>query len=111
MRASMVSDPANYRWSSYRAHALGRGDSLIIDHAGYLARGESIAVRWAAYRSLFEHVLDKDMLSTIRSSLNECRVLGDKRFKDQVEAALNPSVHAGQRGRPRKGKDTPDNRV
>jgi len=111
VRASMVSDPADYRWSSYRAHALGRGDSLITDHAGYLALGESIGVRCAAYRSLFERVLDKDLLATIRSSLNECRVLGDERFKDQIEAALNRPVRAGQRGRPRKRKDTSDNRV
>ena len=87
VRASMVTDPADYRWYSYRAHALGRGDSLIVDHAGYQALGESITVRCAAYRSLFEHAIGKDMLSTIRSSLNECRVLGDERFKDQVETA------------------------
>jgi hypothetical protein len=38
-------------------------------------------------------------------------VLGDERFKDQIEAALNRSVRAGQRGRPRKRKDKSDNRV
>jgi len=33
-----------------------------------------------------------------RTSLNECRVLGDERFKNQIEAALKRSVRAGQRG-------------
>ena len=111
VRANMVAEPADYRWSSYRAHALGRVDNLIIDHAGYTALGESAAARCAVYRSHFEHVLDKDILSAIRSTLNECRVLGDERFKDQIEAALNRSVRAGQRGRPRKRKDKSDNRV
>jgi putative transposase len=32
VRASMVSVPGDYRWSSHRANALGRQDSVVTPH-------------------------------------------------------------------------------
>lgn len=32
VRAGMVADPARYRWSSYRANALGEADTLVTPH-------------------------------------------------------------------------------
>ena len=39
VRAGMVADPGQYRWSSYRANALGVPDSLLTAHPLYLALG------------------------------------------------------------------------
>lgn len=38
VRAGMVDDPAQYRWSSYRANGLGQPDDLLTPHAVYLGR-------------------------------------------------------------------------
>jgi hypothetical protein len=37
----------------------------------------------------------------IRESLNQCRVLGGERFKDQIEAALSRRVRPPKAGRPK----------
>jgi putative transposase len=39
VRACMVVHPADYRWSSYRAHAHGAADALVSDHPLYHALG------------------------------------------------------------------------
>ena len=53
VRARVVASPGQYRWSSYHANALGRGDALVTPHAHYCALGRSAGMRQAAYRALF----------------------------------------------------------
>ncbi|MGD9951863.1 MAG: hypothetical protein AB7S87_04685, partial [Burkholderiales bacterium] len=53
VRAGIVREPARYRWSSYRANALGEDDALVTPHALYCALGRSPAERQAAYRRSF----------------------------------------------------------
>jgi putative transposase len=53
VRAGLVRHPAHYRWSSYRANALGEADALITPHALYCALGRSAEERRAAYRAGF----------------------------------------------------------
>lgn len=53
VRAALVRDPAHYRWSSYRANALGEPDELVTPHALYCALGRSAGERQRAYRRSF----------------------------------------------------------
>ena len=53
VRAGLVRHPAHYRWSSYRANALGEPDPLLTPHALYCALGRSAEERRAAYRAGF----------------------------------------------------------
>jgi putative transposase len=53
VRATLEQSPGDYRWSSYRANALGEYDALVTPHAFYYALGRSPAARQAAYRALF----------------------------------------------------------
>lgn len=39
VRAAMVNDPAHYRWTSYRANALGQENSRLAPHPLYRALG------------------------------------------------------------------------
>jgi putative transposase len=41
VRAAMVDDPAHYRWTSYRANALGPADPRLTAHLLYRALGAS----------------------------------------------------------------------
>ena len=52
-RAGIVARPGDFRWSSYRANALGLEDPLVTPHALYCALGRSPELRRAAYRSSF----------------------------------------------------------
>ena len=49
VRAHIVDGPADYRWSSYRANALGYTDAIVTPHPLYYALGRSPEARRAAY--------------------------------------------------------------
>ena len=53
VRAHLAARPGQYRWSSFRANALGRNDPLLTPHAFYCALGRDSESRQAAYRALF----------------------------------------------------------
>jgi putative transposase len=53
VRAGIVREVGAYRWSSFRANALGEDDSLVTPHPCYFALGRSREERCAAYRALF----------------------------------------------------------
>jgi len=52
---------------------------------------------------LFLAELTDDILTEVHDITNACLVLGNDRFKDQIEALLGRSVRLGRRGRPKKG--------
>ena len=101
VRSKLVADPTEYPWSSYHWHALGKSDPLITDHAAYLGLGSTNEERHQAYRGLVRDQSDPARLQEIRDSLNQCRVLGSDRFKDEIEAALSRRVRPAKAGRPK----------
>src|SRR6516165_3928110 len=50
LRAAMVSDPGEYRWSSYQAHGLGRPDRLLSPLPEFEALGRTPRARQARWR-------------------------------------------------------------
>ena len=84
VRAGMVTDPGDYRWSSYRVHALGAQVRMWSPHAIYLSLGIHSLARQKAYRRLVSEVLDADVISKIRHCANSGLVLGSEKFRDQV---------------------------
>ena len=85
VRAGMVRDPADYGWSSYRAHAFGRQVRMWKPHFEYLALGRTRALRASVYRRFFSQQLSGQVITDIRDSLNTGLALGNNRFKQQVE--------------------------
>ena len=53
VRAGLVRHPGAYRWSSFRANALGEEDALVTPHPHYCSLGRSAGARRAAYAALF----------------------------------------------------------
>lgn len=76
VRAGLVSQPSQYRWSSYRANALGWSDPLVVAHERYVALGGNAAERQAAYGALFDQVLDVHTLTMIRHATHNAWSLG-----------------------------------
>lgn len=101
VRACMVEHPAEYRWSSYRANAQGE-ESSIVPHPLYLALGQQIEERHAAYRELFRYELERGVIDEIRQATNGNYALGDGRFAAEVERMLGRRVVRGKPGRPFK---------
>ncbi len=102
VRAGMVQDPGAYPWSSYRNHALGERDELIRDHELYLGLGTKASERQRSYRELFRSQMDEAALTEIRKAASRELVLGNERFRQEIEQALGKRVELRKRGR-RKG--------
>ena len=84
VRAGMVLDPATYRWSSYRANALGETDSLIAPHEVYLSLATDAPARRAAYRSIHGQELDDSTLIAIRTATRMGWALGSDQFRRET---------------------------
>lgn len=102
VRAGMVKIPGRYRWSSYPRNAWGAEDRCVTPHSMYRALGRCEASRQAAYRGLFEGVLVDELVDEVRVALRHNHVLGNERFKDQVQAMLARKLGPGRPGRPRE---------
>lgn len=100
VRAGMVQDPSQYRWSSYRHNALGLADPRITPHPLYLVLDRNDADRQAAYRSLFRSELDEEALCDIRVALSQGQPLGQGRFGDRICAAAGVRRAQKRPGRP-----------
>lgn len=100
VRANMVRNPGDYRWSSFAANALGCPDPLVVPHPTYLALRETVKQRCAAYRRLCAHALEERMLADIRDALASGLVLGSDDFKTRVEAVTACPARRRRGGRP-----------
>lgn len=104
VRAKMVSHPAEYRWSSYRANAQGEDNPLLAPHQAYLELGLDTTSRQAAYRELFRSELKPGLIDEIRTAVNGNYALGSPHFAEQMAATLGQRVTPGKPGRPRKSE-------
>jgi putative transposase len=107
VRAAMVEDPAHYRWTSYRANALGQMDPRLTPHPLYRALGQTGSDRRAAYRALFRPQLDRAAVDDIRLALNQGQPHGNSRFHDRIEKMTGIRREARPRGRPRAAVQAP----
>jgi putative transposase len=103
VRAGLVSQPAEYRWSSHLYYALGEPNRLISEHAVYQSLGATERERRAAYLSLCATPLDEWLVEHIRDAINSDSAVGSETFLNEAEAMLGRSVRSPVRGRPPKG--------
>jgi len=68
VNAGMVSDPRDYRWSSYRANAEGTRDPLIEPHPVYPGAN--------GYRGLFDDKLDPLLVDELRRATSAGYAVG-----------------------------------
>lgn len=107
VRAGMVAHPGEYRWSSYGANAQGDASSLIRLHPVYGGLGLTDEKRQFAYRALFRHELDPDLVEEIRRATHGGLVLGSERFAREVALLAGRRTRRGKAGRPFKQPDEP----
>jgi len=84
VRAGLVRDPGDFRWSSYRAHAMGASVKFWTPGDLYLSLGQNKAERQRAWRKGVNAVLDTDTIARIRHCANTGLVLGSEKFRVQV---------------------------
>ena len=100
VRAGMVAAPEDYPWSSYQHHAWNKPCPIINDHELYLGLGRDKEERSYAYRELFRAQLPEQDIHSIRQAYHYNYPLGNDRFKEKIEEALNRQVGYAKKGRP-----------
>ncbi|MGQ0798497.1 MAG: transposase [Pseudomarimonas sp.] len=105
VRASMVSHASVYPWSSYQGNAVGKPIALLTPHPQYRRLGKTDEERQGAYRMLFRGQMSDRDLAAIRDSTNKAWVLGDDRFKAQIEAKTGRRPERSGRGGDRKSAE------
>ena len=98
VRAGMVTAPSDYRWSSYQANGLGRNIEMFSPHEVYQGLGKTLKERTAAYRQLFKGHLDSNVFTQIRAASNSGMILGNDRFKQEIETLTGRRVTPLKRG-------------
>lgn len=106
VRAAMVNDPGEYRWSSYRHNGLGQNDPRITEHTLYRSLGLDGESRRTAYRALFRSQLDDEAIGEIRLALAQGQPLGSERFREVTCVATGVRRTQAGRGRPVKQQET-----
>jgi putative transposase len=76
LRAQMVVDPAEYRWSSYQQHGLGRHDPLLSPFPEWDELGRTEAERRKRWRAKVRAAQNEPELDAVRRSLRSGRPLG-----------------------------------
>jgi len=107
VRAGLAQDPADYVWSSYRSNALGQPAKLWSPHQEYLELGASKLQRLKAYQQLFSNGLGTELVTDIRNALNTGLVLGNDRFRAEVEQLTGqPQTHRKRGPKPKSPSKT-----
>jgi putative transposase len=102
VRARMVADPGEYRWSSYQAHGLGRPDPLLSPMPELAALGRTPSARQARWRRKVKAAQAQDEIDRVRDSLKTGKPLGTLEFVKSKARALGLNLNPRARGRPRK---------
>lgn len=102
VRAHMVKDPADYVWSSYRAHCFGKSVDMWSPHSQYTELNKSPIERQRCYRELFDLVLEEKVIAEIRHAVNTGFVLGTEKFRQQVEKLTGERQRLLKRGPKKK---------
>lgn len=111
VRAALAAEPAAYPWSSFKANGEGRADKLIVPHVEFLALGNSVASRLAAYRQLFAMRVDGELDDEIRTASRGGFALGGDMFKRELAVRLGRRAGRGKPGRPTKAGKVPDRQL
>jgi putative transposase len=90
VRASLVTDPGGYHWSSYRCNAQGVSSGLCSPHRDYLSLADGGEGRRVAYRRLVSVGLPTGVAEEIRRSTFMGSCCGES-----VANQANPSALAG----------------
>ena len=98
VRAGMVDSPADYKWSSYHANALGKSIKMYTPHPVYLSLAYDKHTRIQTYQDLFRTGININESTMIRQATNKGLAIGSKRFAREIERLTGLRVTERQRG-------------
>jgi putative transposase len=104
LRANMVAQLSDYRWSSFRHHGLGEPDPLLSPIPEWDELGQSESERRKRWRAKVCAPQKEIEVTAVRNSLRSGRPLGTDEWTERIAKRLNIDLTPRARGRPRKVK-------
>ena len=102
LRAGIVAEPGEHRWSSYCCKALGKKDPVVDCDESYLSSGHNRQERQAAYRQYVCDTIPEGEIKLIREALQRGQLTGDEKFRREVSQRLGIRISNKGPGRPKK---------
>ncbi|HDQ04050.1 MAG TPA: transposase [Deltaproteobacteria bacterium] len=99
VRAGIVENPKDYRWSSYQANAYGKQDDLIDQHVIFDNLSQDDVVR-KEYRKFVQEMLKKN--KAMRGEMERRTIYGGHDFIQRVNKKYKMEAVIKKRGRPKK---------
>lgn len=104
VRARMVERPGDYPWSSFRSNTGAPMNPVLSPHPIYLALGDTPENRAQAYGTLFDRDIELQAIQAIRMATESGVVLGNDRFREQIQSTLRRRVDRQSHGGDRKSE-------
>lgn len=105
VRAGMVADPADYRWSSHAARIAGRIDPLLDEFPEWSEPGGDEGSRRAAWHRRVAAPLGAEEIKRVRESASSGHPLGEETWSVATSARIGTTPPAPRRrGRPPKAE-------
>jgi putative transposase len=102
LRAAMVDDPADYRWSSYVHKVKGEADKLVDLDYQYIALGKDEPERQKVYKKFLQENVSMSELKVIREALQRGQLTGSEYFRNEIYEKYGFRVSNRAQGRPKK---------
>lgn len=102
VRAGIVVDPADYRWSSYGIKIGNYKRDLLDYDPCYIGLAENEKSRSEIYAEWIKGSIPEGEWSLIRQSLQRGQLTGSSRFVDEIAKKTARRVEFRGQGRPRK---------
>jgi putative transposase len=102
VRAKIVDDPKDYKWSSYNVYAYGKTDSVVQEHSIYEMLSRDETERRRKYREFIRGMLKgKDAM---KGEMERKVIYGDENFIKKLSREYGLEGAIRLKGRPRKGE-------
>ena len=104
LKAKMVKNIKNYKWSSYPHNALGIVDELVTEHLQYKRLGKEVDSRCKHYKSLFDE-LDSEHDKEITEATRRGSVYGKQKFHKKIGKLISRPTRLVAHGGDRKSEE------
>jgi putative transposase len=89
-------------------NAMGENTALLTPHPIYQSLGNTPEERRQVYRALFANETPELALEEIRNPVNKAWVLGNDKFRNNIESQLGFALPPFPRGGDRRSTNLPD---
>lgn len=100
VRAKIVEDPKDYKWSSYNTYAFGKDDIIVDEHPIYKELSKDEAERRGKYREFVKGMI-KDK-KAMKGEMDRRTIYGNENFVKRAETEYKIGAIIKPQGRPKK---------